>query len=78
MCQATMEEGSILPYLSTASVVRDMVAMLDQVHAPKFHAGMDVGAGTEKVLEPMDVPRIMYWGFSCESYQNTISHSSSL
>lgn len=76
LCQETMTEGSILPYLSTASVVRDMVEMLDQVHALRnrnsSHPHVAPAAShrvDEKVIElkrgeSADVPRIQYWGFS--------------
>lgn len=69
LCEATMKEDSILPYLSTASVVRDMVEMLDQIHAlrsppaPEFEP-----LNMVKVLKPADAPRIMYWGFSYGSF----------
>lgn len=80
-----MTEGSILPYLSTASVVRDMVEMLDQVHALRnrnsSHPHVAPAAShriDEKVIElkrgeSADVPRIQYWGFSCEYHK--IGHS---
>ncbi|KAK6084559.1 Tripeptidyl aminopeptidase 2 [Seiridium cupressi] len=71
LCEGSAKNGSILPYLTTPSVVRDMVEMLDQIHVARGHGAQVVYAseeGAEKMLDLKkrkdEVPRIQYWGFS--------------
>ncbi|KAK9776524.1 putative TAP-like protein-domain-containing protein [Seiridium cardinale] len=71
LCEGSAKNGSILPYLTTPSVVRDMVEMLDQIHVARGHGAQVVYAsedGAEKMLNLKkrkdEVPRIQYWGFS--------------
>ncbi|KAI0134514.1 TAP-like protein-domain-containing protein [Xylariales sp. AK1849] len=69
LCEQGAVNGSILPYSTTPSVVRDMVEILDQIHELRGEVPRplhEVQDDSEKILElrKTDVPRIQYWGFS--------------
>ncbi|KAH8200474.1 hypothetical protein TruAng_005367 [Truncatella angustata] len=71
LCElAAKNASSILPHLTTPSVVRDMVAILDQIHAGRDAAAvahMDEDVRERRIelkKREADVPRIQYWGFS--------------
>jgi pimeloyl-ACP methyl ester carboxylesterase len=78
LCAERAGNGSILPYLSTASVARDVVEILDKVHELRnekktARLALDIDAdglpkqkalGTNVRTSKKDVPRLMYWGFS--------------
>ncbi|KAI0010146.1 TAP-like protein-domain-containing protein [Xylariaceae sp. FL0662B] len=78
LCKGSAEDdaGSILPYLSTPSVVRDMVEMVDRVEElRKREAALSddlvvngEASAQQKPLrhhdEAEEAPRIQYWGFS--------------
>jgi pimeloyl-ACP methyl ester carboxylesterase len=73
LCEQGAVNGSILPFLTTASVARDMVEMLDRVHELRDETarapvrpvdGSDSDAEKRLELRKTDVPRIQYWGFS--------------
>ncbi|OLN96245.1 Tripeptidyl aminopeptidase 2 [Colletotrichum chlorophyti] len=76
LCTQSAVNGSILPYASTASVVRDMVEMLDRIQDLRdAEAARRVlgGEGAQKPLEAeandeKQVPRLQYWGFSYGSF----------
>ncbi|GKT40506.1 tripeptidyl aminopeptidase [Colletotrichum spaethianum] len=70
LCTQNAVNGSIIPYASTASVVRDMVEMLDKIQelrdeetATKL-AWEERGQKSLELRGARDVPRIQYWGFS--------------
>ncbi|KAK1973610.1 TAP-like protein-domain-containing protein [Colletotrichum cereale] len=70
LCTQSAVNGSILPYASTASVVRDMVEMLDKIQELRDEEAAAKSAEEERARRPMDLrstkelPRIQYWGFS--------------
>ncbi|KAI1881700.1 hypothetical protein JX265_000526 [Neoarthrinium moseri] len=70
LCADSAVNGSILPFLTTPSVVRDMVAILDEIHElrdteSRSAEATDGGDGQKRLeLRKADVPRIQYWGFS--------------
>ncbi|WQF84476.1 Putative peptidase S33 tripeptidyl aminopeptidase-like, alpha/Beta hydrolase [Colletotrichum destructivum] len=72
LCTQNAGNGSIIPYASTASVVRDMVEMLDKIQELRDEeAAAKVAGGDERAQKSLElrsaakqVPRIQYWGFS--------------
>lgn len=72
LCEASAKNGSILPYLTTPSVVQDMVTILDQIHALRnsqtnvlsIKPDVDRNRVELKKRKVDDTARILYWGFS--------------
>ncbi|KAJ0163793.1 hypothetical protein CTA2_2398 [Colletotrichum tanaceti] len=75
LCTQNPGNGSIIRYATTASVVRDMVEMLDKIHelrdedkaaaaAAKVAADERAQKYRELRSAATDVPRIQYWGLS--------------
>ncbi|KAK1965394.1 hypothetical protein LY78DRAFT_580477 [Colletotrichum sublineola] len=70
LCTQSAVNGSILPYASTASVVRDMVEMLDKIQELRDEedaAKFPEEESTQRSLElrsARELPRLQYWGFS--------------
>ncbi|EFQ33826.1 hypothetical protein CGRA01v4_10714 [Colletotrichum graminicola] len=70
LCTQSAVNGSILPYASTASVVRDMVEMLDKIQELRDDEVAAKFFEEEKAQRPMELrsakelPRLQYWGFS--------------
>ncbi|KAK2042312.1 hypothetical protein LZ31DRAFT_470572 [Colletotrichum somersetense] len=74
LCTQSAVNGSILSYASTASVVRDMVEMLDKVQELRDEeaaAGLSEEERSQRPLElrtARELPRLRYWGFSYGSF----------
>ncbi|KAK1595612.1 TAP-like protein-domain-containing protein [Colletotrichum navitas] len=70
LCTQSAVNGSILPYASTASVVRDMVEMLDKIQELRDEEVAAKFSEEERAQRPMELrgakqlPRLQYWGFS--------------
>ncbi|RYP90469.1 hypothetical protein DL770_003442 [Monosporascus sp. CRB-9-2] len=69
LCEQSAVNGSVLPFLSTPSVVRDMVEMVDRIQELRQQeagAAAAAGNGPQKILgvRGEDAPRIQFWGFS--------------
>ncbi|OHE92579.1 hypothetical protein CORC01_12158 [Colletotrichum orchidophilum] len=65
LCTEKLGNGSIIPYATTASVVRDMVEMVDKID--ELRTEQAAASRPQQSLElrkVKDVPRIQYWGFS--------------
>ncbi|KAK1998048.1 hypothetical protein LX36DRAFT_577101 [Colletotrichum falcatum] len=74
LCTQSAVNGSILPYASTASVVRDMVEMLDKIQELRHEqaaARLTEEGKEQKPLElrsAEELSRLQYWGFSYGSF----------
>ncbi|KAK9412884.1 hypothetical protein SUNI508_12297 [Seiridium unicorne] len=73
LCTSNVTNNSIIPYLTTPSVVRDMVEMLDKVHELRDGKKFIKLTGNDDEQARLkrgnaDVPRIQYWGFSYGSF----------
>ncbi|KAK2056536.1 hypothetical protein LY76DRAFT_576156 [Colletotrichum caudatum] len=70
LCTQSAANGSILPYASTASVVRDMVEMLDKIQELRDEEAAERLSEEERAQRPLELrtakelPRLQYWGFS--------------
>ncbi|KAK2027155.1 hypothetical protein LX32DRAFT_664787 [Colletotrichum zoysiae] len=74
LCTQSAVNGSILPYASTASVVRDMVEMLDKVQDLRDEEAAAQLLEEGRAQRPLELrtarelPRLQYWGFSYGSF----------
>ncbi|KAK2009686.1 hypothetical protein LZ32DRAFT_608207 [Colletotrichum eremochloae] len=70
LCSQSAVNGSVLPYASTASVVRDMVEMLDKIQELRDEEVATKLPEEERAQRPLELrsakelPRLQYWGFS--------------
>jgi pimeloyl-ACP methyl ester carboxylesterase len=70
-CADTAVDGSVLPYITTASVARDMVEIIDKIEELRAKNGKNAATSPDASQKPMTgssstekVARIQYWGTS--------------
>jgi pimeloyl-ACP methyl ester carboxylesterase len=70
LCKESAVNGSILPYITTASVARDMVEMVDKIDELRKASSSKTRLDGDSSQRPMardsgdDTPRIQYMGYS--------------